>query len=230
MWRYTGAYRVGAGAAKSLRAPVPAALALALALVAIALVVTLSRSPLVLARTNGIVAEEPLVLAPSGFQACQSGELVPAHTTAIRLTLVAAVGPRVALTLTAGPRLLTSGATPSGWTSGNVTIPVKPLPHAVPSARLCFELGRSAEDVTVGGAQAGRSPAAQIIGGGKMRGRFTVEYMRPAGGSWFSRALTVARRMGLGHAPSGAWLAPLLLFTMGATLATASWLLVRELR
>jgi hypothetical protein len=42
-------------------------------------------------------------------------------------------------------------------------------------------------------------------------------------------AETVARHVGLGRAPSGTWVVLLLLIAMGAVLATASWLLLREL-
>src|SRR5262249_13894834 len=37
-------------------------------------------------------------------------------------------------------------------------------------------------------------------------GRFRIEYLRPAHGSWWARASSVAHRMGLGHAPSGTWI------------------------
>jgi len=84
--------------------------------------------------------------------------------------------------------------------------------------------------VEVGGAGAGPATAARTLAGDRLPGRFTIEYMRPASASWWSSIETVARRLGLGHAPSGTWLAVFLLLAMGTVVATASWLAVRELR
>jgi hypothetical protein len=201
-----------------------------LALLAIALVITLSGSPLVVTHTNAILADEPILEAESGSNACQAGEALPAGTTAIRLTLVAAVGPRVSLSVLSGARVLTSGVTAGGWTSGAVTVPVKALPNAAAPVRICFKLGPSAETVQLGGLRTSATTAARNLSGVPLPGRFTVEYMRRGDSSWWSLAKTAARHMGLGRAPSGTWVALLVLLLMGTVLATASWLIVKELR
>jgi hypothetical protein len=226
------------------------ALALGLALVAVALVLTLSGSPLVVAYTNAAPANEPLLEATSALGACQGGEVLSAHISAIRLTLVTAAGPRVSVTALSGGRVLTSGTVGSGWTSGAVTIPVRPVPRAVAGVRICFDLGPPVEAVAVGGsrtsptvggaktATAGRESAATSGGssaaterdGRPLAGRFTVEYMRRGRGSWWSLAQTVARHMGLGRAPAGTWVVLALAAAMGVAIAAASWLAVRELR
>jgi hypothetical protein len=118
----------------------------------------------------------------------------------------------------------------SGWTSGAVTVPVKPLAHAVSGAQICFKLGRSVETVQLGGSPTNAALAARDLNGKALPGRFTVEYMRSGNGSWWSAAETTARHLGLGRAPSGTWVALLLLISMGAVLAIASWLVLKELR
>jgi hypothetical protein len=206
-----------------------AALAGGLALMALALAVVLSGSPLVLAHANPVPPDEPIVKASGGLGACQDGETLPARTTAIRFTFVAVVGPRVTATVSEGGRVVAAGSAGSGWTSGAVTVPVSAPARSVAGARICFKLGPSAEAVEIGGSAAGPRTAARRLDGRPLAGRFTVEYMRPGASSWWSQAETVARRFGLGHAPSGTWLALLLLLAMGATVATAAWLAVREL-
>lgn len=205
------------------------ALAAGLALLAIALAVTLSGSPLVVAHTNATPANEPILEAGSGSNACQAGEVLPAGITAIRLTLVAVVGPRVSLSVLSGARVLTSGVTASGWTSGAVTVPVTAMPHAVAPVRICFKLGKSVETVQLGGLRTSAATAARNFSGVPLPGRFTVEYMHSGDSSWWSSAKTLARHMGLGRAPSGSWVALLVALLMGAAIAIGSWLTVKEL-
>ncbi len=53
-----------------------------------------------------------------------------------------------------------------------------------------------------------------------------IEYLRPGPGSWWSLASAVARRMGLGRAPSGTWVALLPLALMSVAVALAAWLVL----
>jgi hypothetical protein len=201
-----------------------------LALLAIALVVTLSGSPMLVAQSNATPADEPILEAKSGAGACQDGEVLPAHTSAIRLILEADAGPRVTLTALSGTRVLTSGVAESAWTGAGVTVPVRPVARAVSHVRICFSLGQSAEEVVLGGSHTSAAVAAIGGGGHALPGRFTVEYMRSAHSSWWSLAQSVARHIGLGRAPSGGWVVLLLLTSMAVAVASASRLLVRELR
>jgi len=204
------------------------ALAAGLALLVIALILVLSGSPLIVSRSNGAPANEPILEARS-VAACQSHEFVPARTSAIRLTLVAAVGPRVSVSVLSGGHLLASGVTGSGWTSGAVTVAVRPLAHPLYAATLCFKFTRSAETVQIGGASTSALIAARGPSGKALPGRFTVEYMRSGPTSWWSLATTVAHHFGLGRAPSGAWIAWLVLLVMTSTVALACYLVLREL-
>jgi len=53
--------------------------------------------------------------------------------------------------------------------------------------------------------------------------------MEPGGGSWWSRALSVARHMGIGHAISGTWVALLVAALVAALCALVIRLGWREL-
>ncbi|HEY5286220.1 MAG TPA: hypothetical protein VIJ50_03850 [Solirubrobacteraceae bacterium] len=206
------------------------AIVLGLLVLVAALLLTLSGSPLIVAQTNGVPATSLLAEGTSGARACQSRELLPAGTSAIRLTLVAAVGPRVSVTVLSGTRTLTSGVTRSGWTSGAVTVPVKPFQHAVSNVTICLELGPAAEAVALSGERTSRAAAARLSTGVPLSGRFTVEYMKPGYNSWWGLESRIATRIGFGRAPSGSWVALLLLLLMGISVATAIWLLVEDLR
>ncbi len=214
--------------AKLRRMPVALALVAGFALLAIALVLTLSGSPLVVVRTNGVPADEPILEARTSA-ACQTHEFVPAETSAIRLTFVAAAGPRVSVNVLSGRHSVASGVTGSGWTSGAVTVSVRPLAHPLFGATLCFKFAHSAETVQMGGESASALTAARGLSGQALPGRFTVEYMRPGPTSWWSLATTVAHHFGLGRAPSGTWVAWLVLLVMVSAVALASYLVLREL-
>lgn len=201
-----------------------------LALVAIVLVVTLSGSPLVVARANALPASKRIIVATSDAAACQAEEVLPAGISAIRIMLVADAGPRVKVAILQGRHILTSGVANSGWTSATVTVPVKPLPHAIPHVRVCFGLGPSSERVELVGPPTNARIAARSLTGEVLPGRFAVEYMRPGSSSWWSLAETVARHLGLGRAPSGSWIVLLLLALTGTAVAAGSWLVVKELR
>ena len=207
--------------------PVALALAGGLTLLALALILTLSGSPTVVARTNGVPANQPILEAKTS-SACQARESVPAGTSAIRLTFVAAAGPRVSVSVVSGGHTLASGTTGSGWTSGAVTVPIRRLSHPLYGATLCFGFAHAAETVQMGGSAT--SPATAAHSSSKpLPGRFTVEYMRAGPTSWWSLATTVAHHFGLGRAPAGTWVAWLVLLLMLSAVALACHLILREL-
>jgi hypothetical protein len=111
-----------------------------------------------------------------------------------------------------------------------VTIPVNPRRFTTFGATLCFTLFLSGDEASeLVGEQTTRAVAARD-GASPLRGRVRVEYLRPSRSSWWSLALPVARRMGLGHAGSGTWSALLVATLMvGITLACAR-VILRELR
>jgi len=208
--------------------PVALALAGGLVVLVLALVLTLLGSPLVVARANGVPANEPILEAQAA-SACQTQEFLPAGTSAIRLTFVAEAGPRVSVSVLSGGHRIASGTTGSGWTSGAVTVPIRTLSHSLHGATLCFKFAHAAETVQMGGASASSATVARGQSGNALPGRFTVEYMRPGPSSWWSLATTVAHHFGLGRAPSGAWVAWLALLLMLGAVALACCLVLREL-
>lgn len=207
------------------------ALSAGLTLIAVAVAVTLTGSPMSVEATNGIPAEDRLALSyDRPAIACQSGETLPAGTTAVRLTLKAVAGPRVRLRALAGRRLLTHGMAASGWTGAAVTVPVATVTRTASHVRICFMVDAAPEDLILVGEHTPAAVAA--LGGGErpLPGRLRIEYLRPRAASWWSYAPTVARRMGLGRAWSGTWIALAVIVLIGALVAGACWLAVRELR
>lgn len=206
------------------------ALGAGLALAATAVAVTLSGSPMTLAGTNSVPFMREVANTNGDASACQAGETLPRGTSAIRLSLEAAIGPSVSSQAVSGRRVVTRGARGSGWSGGTVTIPVRPVvDRAVHNVTVCFKLGPTREIVTIEGQLT--KPASAARGEGKtLPGRMRVEYLRAGHSSWWSLALPIARRLGLGRAWAGSWVALLLATLMGALLALCSWLVLRELR
>jgi hypothetical protein len=207
------------------------ALAAGLALMGIAIGLTLLRSPASVAGTNRIAGqeEEPIGSTDQSARYCQAREALPRGTSAIRVWLYAARGPRVSVVVSSHGRTLTSGAQGSGWTGGSVTVPVKPLSRAVSHATVCVSFRLRDETVFV---QGNATPAAFAAhdGGQALAGRIWIEYLRPGGSSWASLAGSIARRMGFGRAAAGTWVAFLALALLATVAALASSLVLRELR
>jgi hypothetical protein len=217
-------------------------LAVGLTLTALAIGVALSRSPPVVARTNGVTVEGTLRAMTSAGEVCQEQELLPPATIAIRTSLEALSGPRVVVRVRRDGELLTSGERGSAWTRQNVTIPVRSLAHAVPRVSVCFALapkdetvdldgGRSAHPlVAAGAARVGGSTATLYLPpvARPLSSAIRIEYLRAGDRSWLSQAMQVARRMGLGRAPSGTWLVLVVLVAMALLVVLVSWLLLRR--
>lgn len=219
-------------------------LAVGLALTAMAIAIVLSRPALVVARTNGVPIEGTVRAMTTPGEACQQHELLPRGTTAIRLSLEALFGPTVRIRAMRGRRQLTSGQRLSGWTRQTVTIPVKTVRRTSSQVSICFALAPQDETVDLNG---GRSASALVATGGARAGGpagidylppvarpasagIRIEYLRPGPRSWWSLAVQVARRMGLGRAPSGTWTVLVVLAAMAALVAVVAWLVVQEPR
>ncbi len=200
-----------------------ATLAVGLTLLAVALALTLTRSPVSVARTNvpPDTAEEPIAGTQRSASYCQDGEELPRGVSAIRVWLSAATGPRVRLAASSGGRRLTSGERGSGWSGGSVTVPVKPLARAVSHVRLCVSFALHDETVVVQGSGAPGAVGLQD-GGQRLPARMWVEYLRPDDRSWASLISSILRHMGFGHAEPGRWSAFAALALLASALALAS--------
>jgi hypothetical protein len=199
------------------------ALAAGLVLLAIAIGVRLSRPPLAVIATNMPGPEAAAGVVSGQQRLCQEGETLPAGTSAIRLGISVNVGPRVAVTVFSGSQAIAQGAQPAGWTGEAVTVPVKTVPSTILGADVCVALGPTLEPIGL----IGQPPRR---GSGQTVGRLKLEYLHPGAQSWWSLALPVARRLGLGRSPSGTWVALVPLLLMVAAAALVAWLIPRELR
>jgi hypothetical protein len=203
-------------------------LVVGLALTAVAVAIVLSGAPPVLAGTNGVTAVPYAPLASaSGGGGCQADETVPAGASAIRLSLEASAGPRVHVAVWVGGRTITRGESAAGWLDRVVTVPVKPVARTVHHATVCFSFAGANERVSLLGARTPPRSAARS-GARVLPGRIAVEYVRAGSSSWWSLASAVARRMGLGRAWAGTWVAAMVALLMATGIALASWLTLRE--
>jgi hypothetical protein len=210
---------------------VKVALTAGLTLLATAIGVTLLRSPMSVAGTNrpGGAPEQPIASFDQSASVCQAHEVLPRETSAIRVWLYAAAGPRVSVVVSSGGRPIASGVRGSNWVGGSVTVPVQPLPRSVSGVTVCVSFRIHDETVIVQGNTAPAGIAARS-GGQALGGQMWIEYLRGASRSWVSLAPQVARRMGFGRAAAGTWIVFAAL-ALGATVAVlASGLVVKELR
>jgi hypothetical protein len=211
-------------------ASVKIALAIGLALLVLAIGLTLLTSPTTVIETNGIPDAGEVARTRLATTACQAGEVVPAETSAVRLTLAGEIGPSVAVALKAGGRTIADGHHAEGWTGASVTIPIQREAHTTAGVEICFALGRPLGSIEIFGEH--RSGANVLEGphGQALPGRMGVEYLRPGRTTWLSLLPTVARHMGLGHAWSGVWIVFALLLAMASAAGLLAWLALAELR
>jgi hypothetical protein len=204
-------------------------LGIGLILGAAAIGITLFEAPLTVARVN--TAKRSLLGATEEkIDACQSHEVLPRGTSAIRLHVYASLGPRVTVAVLEQGRVIAHGEQRSGWTGYVVTVPVKPLSSARRGVTLCFVLFLNGNETA---APMGETTTLARAANGyqtTLTGRVAVEYLRPARSSWWSLALPVARRMGLDRAWNGAWGALVVIVLMGGLVLLCSRLVLRELR
>jgi hypothetical protein len=197
------------------------ALALGLSLIALAVAAVLLQPPLVVAGTGRSTSRALLGHSRGRVRVCQGNEVLPVGTTAVRLGLSANVGPRVTFEALSGKRVLTRGARTAGWgIEDTVTVPVRRVARTVRGALVCTAIGAAIEPIEVLGTRASGAAGAAAI---------EIEYLRPGSRSWGSMASSLARRIGFGHAPSGALGVLLLVASMAAVFALVPWLILREI-
>jgi hypothetical protein len=189
---------------------------------------TLARSPTTVIATDGLSREAYIAQASSSASGCQGEETLPAGTTAIRVTLAANIGPKVAITAMAHGVRLTHGTLGAGWTGTSVTVPVQHVSHTVANVRICLSLEHPIEAVKIFGRKT--SPTIAIASGAqKLPGRVGVEYLRQSSSSWLSLVPAIVRRMGRGHAWPGSWIVFVLLVGMAGSGALLCRLILQEL-
>jgi hypothetical protein len=209
---------------------VKVALAVGLALLSIALALTLLQSPIGVARTNRIPgkAEETIASTDHSASYCQSQEVLPRETAAVRIWLDAAAGPRVRVLVSSRGQRVTGGERGSNWTGSSVTVPVRPLARSISGATVCVSFSLRDETVVVQGTTTTAALAAHD-GPEALAGRIWIEYLRPGRRSWAELASEVARHMGFGRAAAGTWVVFAALALIVAIAALASGLILSEM-
>ncbi len=203
---------------------------------------TFTRSPSRVVRVSGPQPDASLGYTIGGGSICQANEVLPSGVSAIRLAIVAFFGPKVRVIVYSGSRVLTEGSRGPTWTGTSVTVPVAALDRRSSHLTLCCVLGPGSERLDFPGyltqprfaAVAWRSrrtptPALAAHEGHLLGGRIDIEYLAPGRRSWWSRALSVARHMGIGHFASGTWIVLLLAALMAVVGALTVGLASREL-
>jgi hypothetical protein len=211
-------------AVKAVKVTLGVSIALTLAVVAVAL----TRAPARVVRASSVGHSE-VGATVSDEETCQANEVLPAGVSAIRVWLLAFYGSRVRVTASSGSQVLAEGTRAGDWTGGSVTVPVTPLKRTASQVTLCIAVGPNSQPIFTFGREAPAREAAVATGEGRLGGRMGVEYLAGGQGSWWSRILPVARRMGLGHALSGAWVVLLIAALVGAAGLLAVRITLREL-
>lgn len=191
------------------------ALGATLVVVIIALGVVLTASKPRQAGSNYVKENAQAHILKGDQRYCQSGELIPGDTGALRL-LVATFHrptPDLVVTVKADGREVTSGRLSGGRREGHQEIPLRTVDDAVGDATVCVRpegtLGRT---VLYGDGEAVR-----------------FEWLRPGSESWLSIVPAIAHRISLGKAnPFGGLLLPFLVLVVIAAWALACRVLLRE--
>jgi hypothetical protein len=205
------------------------ALAAGLALLVLALGLELAHSPMSVAHANGVPSEEDrIVTTDRGASYCQARELLPRGTTAIRLSMLAFLGPRLRVVVYSGGRAVTSGERGSGWATRVVTVAVRPLSRTIADATVCVSFHMRDETLTV----FGYSTAAKIAahdGREALPGRMWIEYLHPGTRSWASLVGSILRNAGFGRAASGFGIVLLAILLLAGVCVLAARLVLEEL-
>jgi hypothetical protein len=197
------------------------------ALIVAVLLAVLLHAPNEPISTNSVAVQREIGLFSAHDVVCQSNERLPASTDALRMSLIAYIGPAVSVTVSHEGRVIARGHHGGGWISGSLTLPLQPSVSSQTGARICLTRDSSALLAGLLG-QATPTSLAAASNGQPLAGRMRVEYLTHGHGSWLSMAKHVARRLGLGHNPSGTWIVLPLAALMAIALGLGAWLLMRE--
>jgi hypothetical protein len=204
------------------------AIAVCLIVTAACVGVAVARKPLVVASTDGTPLPTEIGASSVPTTVCQPEETIPAGTTAIRVSLLSLLGPRLTLTARAGNQVITTGELGYGWTGAVIAIPVARVENTYRHATVCIAMAKRQQLVNLRGFTTKLAPAV-TNGGQVLPGRMRFEYLRPDRSSWLGLALPTARTIGLTVGGGGGIVfIPFLL--LAAITALSSSLLLRNLR
>jgi hypothetical protein len=165
-----------------------------------------------------------------GQATCQEGELLPADTAAVEMTIgtYGKPGPPLRVAFT-GPHgeALTTGSLPAGWRQGIVRIPIPHWSRPTEGVRVCLTDAGS-QPITLAGAVPDPGYTMDVAGA-KVEGRLRYDYMRPGRESWLELLPTIVHRSTFARSDlvrHWAWAAALLLMIFSVALAVKT--IVRE--
>jgi hypothetical protein len=166
----------------------------------------------------------------TGQSICETGELLPADTSALRVTATSygKSTPSLHVTFTGpGERLVSSGSVSAGWREGVVQIPITHVSHALEDTRACL---RNNGPVPIALAGAAPDPGfGMTVAGKPFEGRIRYDFMRPGRESWFELLPTIVYRSTLakaGFLRHWAWAAALVLMLLA--IGFAARIVIRE--
>jgi hypothetical protein len=167
--------------------------------------------------SNYVPEHGPVTELRGADERCESDELVPGDTGALKL-LVGTYGrptPAITVTIAGTTRthaFVSTGHLPAGEREGHVVIPLRTMEKTVSGARVCIRTGPGGRTVLYGR-------------GDKVR----LAWLRPGSESRLAMLSTVAHRFGLAKLnPFGSWLLAVVALVMAAAWLVALRLVVRE--
>ena len=209
------------------RARVAVTISVGLALIGAVLLGVLLQAPDTVIASNHLTVRGEVGPFEPHTKVCQANEPLPASTAAIRMSIIAYLGPAVSVTVSHGGQIISRGQRGTGWIGGSLTLSLKHPIAASTDAEICVT---RAPGPLAAGLLGNISPPdrAATSNGIPLQGRLRIEYLTRGHQSWLSKAKFVARRLGLGHSPSGTWIVLPLLAMMAIAVALGTWLLIRE--
>jgi hypothetical protein len=216
-------------------------LAIGIALIIAGGVLVLTQSPPRVARINGSGQLDSLGVTQGELSICQANEVLPANVSAIRVSLVAFLGAKLQAAIYHNGRIITEGSRNPDWSGTSPTIPVKPLAQATSHVELCVAFAPNSQLIQIFGLAVPAENAAAVAFQNPalsrhppaglstlLRGKLQVTYLAAGRRSWWSRALSVATHMGLGHFIGGKWVALLAALLMATVTVLTVRLTLRE--